>query len=130
MSATVELLKAIDSFEKELRVSANLPQHNRKEMVQVRRRIANHVMRIASLIPERCNDSQRYCALRKGISKVRHAMAYHQASWPIVSIDFSDPDYLSSVRAMREVNRSFVDEARTALAKQLDTAGQPLQPPR
>jgi hypothetical protein len=48
---------------------------------------------------------------------MRSALALHQANWPAVSIDPSNPDYAQSTANVRAANRVFIDLARRVLAQ-------------
>ena len=47
-------------------------------------------------------------AFREALRKMRHALALHQANWPVITISPDDPDYLASmldvVRAHQSLN--------------------------
>ena len=118
LNANAELLKAVGDFEAELARSSKLPRGSRKEMIGVRRSISVHLTRIANLLPEVSHDPVICSRLRSEFSKVRHAMALHQATWPIVAIEFGNADYLSSLSSMRDANRSFISLIRTSLDAQ------------
>ena len=55
--------------------------------------------------------------LRGEISKLRSALALHQATWPAVAIDVNDPSYRSSLVKLRGANEQFRSAASIAIAK-------------
>jgi hypothetical protein len=114
-----ELRRLVDDFEDALRQSAELTEgleDHRKHGLELRRQISAKLAMIGSLGEQAFDPGDRQQAFRSEFSKMRSAMAYHQASWPIVSIRPEDPDYLASVRSLREANRTFISWAKAALA--------------
>ncbi|MGD9812441.1 MAG: hypothetical protein AB7U35_14105 [Sphingobium sp.] len=53
---------------------------------------------------------------RERLSKLRHKTALHQASWPVVLIDPSDPAYATSRVEVRQAARDFIVTAKEVLA--------------
>lgn len=117
MNANMELLKAVEAFEAELARSSELLKSDRKEMIRIRRVISTHIARIAELIPEISSEGAINANLRGEFSKVRHAIALHQANWPVVSIDFENPEYLTSRHEMRDANRRFIRLVKATFAE-------------
>lgn len=120
MTGREELLDAIAALEAAFVQAAELGKDNflehRKEVVELRRLIAGQNASIASLCDDAFAEPETRQAFRNEFSKMRSAMALHQASWPVVSIAFDNPDYLSSLTLMQEAHRNFIRWARTALA--------------
>jgi hypothetical protein len=108
-------------LEATLRQSANLPGRgdnaDRKVAVTLRRRIAEQIATVSEAGELVFNALERRSEFRTRISRMKTAMALHQASYPIVSIDRRDPDYRASVAvaALRAANGSFFDWVRTEL---------------
>jgi hypothetical protein len=118
VNINAEVLQAVDDLELVLGQSAQLTDNlddHRKHGLELRRQILAKVAMIGSLGEQAFDAGGRELAFRGEFSKMRSAMAYHQASWPIVSIKPDDPDYLLSVRALREANRHFIGWVRAAL---------------
>lgn len=112
-----ELMKAVDSYETILRQSAGLRDgqtDRRREAVQLRRVISQRIAEINAHGDAFFEGSSVYSVFRSEIAKMRSAVAYHQASWPIVSIRPDDLSYQASVAAVREANRSFIAWIRSA----------------
>lgn len=63
-------------------------------------------------------------ALSNSLSTLRSALAFHQASWPAVSIEHDAPDYLKSVGDLRAafyaVERQLVELEKAADASALN----------
>ena len=120
MTGRQKLLDAVNALEAAFAQGAKLGDNNfsehRKEVIQLRRLIAAQTSSIGPLCEEAFEQAEEQQAFRSEFSKMRSAMALHQASWPVVSIDFENPDYLSSLRSMQEAHRKFVAWARIALA--------------
>lgn len=48
-----------------------------------------------------------YAKLREAFSQMRSTVALHQASWPAVIIKHDDPEYLTSIKKVRQSNQVF-----------------------
>jgi len=114
-----KLLAAIDLLEASFAQAVKLGDDNfiehRKEVIQLRRVILEQNSAIAALCDEAFGNSEGREAFRAAFSKMRSAMAHHQASWPVVSINFESLDYIASLQAMRDANRNFITWVRSAL---------------
>lgn len=119
MTGRETLLDAVNTLEVALAQSAklgnNLNEH-RKEVVQLRRVILAQNSVIGSLCDEAFEKPERREAFRREFSQMRSAMAFHQASWPVVAVDLENPDYIASVNSVRDANRRFITWVRTTLA--------------
>ncbi len=118
MNSRKALLEAVDELERLLRQSAELVDGldgHRKQGIEFRRQIAEKVATIGSL-GEQLFEAAEQVPFRREFSHMRSALAYHQASWPIVSIKLDDPNYRASVQSLRDANRSFISWVRRALA--------------
>lgn len=115
-----ELLDALGELETTFRQSASLASNDlkesRKEAVQLRRVMADKLNTISSLGVSALESSGLGDAFRSEFSKMRSAIAHHHASWPIVSIDLQDPEYLASIKRMRESYTAFISWVRNVLA--------------
>ncbi|RYY26104.1 MAG: hypothetical protein EOP62_11525 [Sphingomonadales bacterium] len=121
MAAKEKLLEAVNALEDALARSAKLGEvdfdAHRKDAVELRRLIAAQNSAIASLGDDAFETPESRQAFRNEFSKMRSAMAFHQASWPVVSVDRENPSYVASLRSIRETNRIFITWVRSALAK-------------
>ena len=118
MSKTGELKVELDNLEALLLRSAGLGEgldKHRKKGVEYRRQIGEKVALIGSL-GEHAFGSETRAEFRREFSKLRSALALHQASWPIVAIDVANAQYQASVQTLRETSRSFISWVRSALA--------------
>ena len=119
MSDRDDLRRTVDELEDLLRQSANLSDDlddHRRRGIELRREIGQKVAAIGSLVEKAFDAASEQGSFRSEFSKMRSAMAYHQASWPIVSIKPDDAGYIASVAALREANRHFISWVRAALA--------------
>lgn len=113
------LLSAVDAYEEILRQSAGLRNgetDRRREAVQLRRLISERIPEISSLGDAVFTAPDTHVTFRNEFARMRSAVAFHQASWPIVGIEPANPQYQESVRAIREANRRFIDWVRSALS--------------
>lgn len=110
-----ELLVTVAEFESVLRQSAGLGHEGRKEMIALRRSLGTLIQRLASLGEEAFSNAEDRHVYRNELSRMRSAMALHHASWPIVSIDSCDQDYVASLRSTRDANRTFIEWVKRAL---------------
>ncbi|WP_010161938.1 hypothetical protein [Sphingomonas sp. PAMC 26617] len=89
---------------------------NRRQAVDLRRKITALHAEISRAGDETFRDTPQYSEFRSQFSKLRSAIALHQASWPIVAIDTENPEYLSSVQSTREASRQFITWVRQNFA--------------
>jgi hypothetical protein len=114
------LTKAVNEFEHVLSQSAGLGADladHRREAIHLRRLISDTIATIAKAGDEVFTDARRLTDFRNEFSMMRSAMAYHQASWPIVAVDTENESYRASVRGVREANRRFIAWVRRVLAE-------------
>lgn len=120
MTENNTLLDAINELETTLGQSAGLANENfkdnRKEAVQLRRVIADHLAALYSLGSVAFESAELREGFRSEFAKMRSTMAFHHASWPVVAIDLENPDYLTSIATLRESNRRFISWVRNALS--------------
>lgn len=98
----------------------------RRELIDLRRKLQMQIGVVAAAIgntPSLSRDSERGPALSEALSKMRSALALHQANWPAVSIDPASFQYAQSTATVRAANRAFIDLVREALA---DTGARPI----
>lgn len=110
-------LAAVDGLETLLRESAQMRdaefQDRRKEVLQIRRTIADQNAKIAALGETAFNDPEQRQAFQSAFSKLRSAISLHMASWPVVSIEVADPGYQASLIKQRDAYRHFIAWARS-----------------
>ena len=112
MSEEHELLREISALETTLQRSASLGDDSRREMVELRRRIATVIATISKLGEAVFATDPQRSAFKAELARMRAATALHHASWPIVAIDRGDPRYQSSISTAREANKKFIDWVR------------------
>lgn len=116
----LRLLSAVDAYEEILRQSARLRNgetDRRREAVQLRRLISQRIAEISSVGDAVFAATDTHAAFRDEFARMRSAVAYHQASWPIVGVEPMNPHYQESVQAVREANRHFIAWVRSALGR-------------
>ena len=91
----------------------------KKEFIEMRRQLQLQLAVVASAA-DQCaqikSNPESAAKLREGWTKMRSALALHQANWPAVRIDRADPAYLESVNKTRATNWTFVELARQIIA--------------
>ena len=91
----------------------------KKEFIEMRRQLQLQLTALTAAAAD-CNqirgNPEAAAKLREGWTKMRSALALHQASWPAVRIDRADPAYLESVNKTRTTNWAFVELARQIIA--------------
>lgn len=119
MTGREQLLGAVAMLEASLAQADKLGggdfNEHRREVIQLRRVILTQNSTIDSLCDEAFENSEARAAFRREFSEMRSAMAFHQASWPVVLINFENPDYIGSLNSMRAANRKFIAWVRAAL---------------
>lgn len=113
------LIASIDAFEAMLtksaaRNDANFEEH-RRAAIEQRRQIATFRAEISRLFEQSTVSPELRGEFRARFSALCTALALHQASWPIVSIDLDNPDYQASRDSTRAKYREFFAWARPAL---------------
>lgn len=91
----------------------------KKEFIEMRRQLQLQLTALTAAAAK-CthirNNPEAAAKLREGWTRMRSALALHQASWPAVRIDRADPAYLESVKKTRATNWEFVELARQIIA--------------
>src|SRR5688572_10161361 len=86
----------------------------KQEFIEMRRQLQLQLTTVVHAA-DRCEKIKRNpdatAQLREGWTKMRSALALHQANWPAVKIDRSDPGYIESVSRTRATNWAFVELA-------------------
>lgn len=99
------LVIAIKAFEAALKKSAGINKEEfvdrRKELVELRREIADRRIAVSSIADETLQSGELPQAFRSRFSKVCAAISLHQATWPITLIDHDSAAYRSSIAAVR-----------------------------
>ena len=92
----------------------------KREFIEMRRQLQVKLTVVATAA-DRCEkikaDPNAAAQLREGWTKMRSALALHQASWPAVRIDRADAGYLDSVSKTRTTNWAFVELARKTITE-------------
>src|SRR5262245_1694899 len=87
----------------------------KREFIEMRRQLQLQLTTVVNAA-DRCEkikrNPQAAAQLREGWTKMRSALALHQANWPAVKIDKTDAGYIESVSKTRTVNWAFVELAR------------------
>ena len=92
----------------------------KKDFIEMRRQLQMQLTTVtnAANACEKINiDSVASAKLRDGWTRMRSALALHQANWPAVKIDRNDPDYQESVSKTRATNWAFVELARQIITE-------------
>lgn len=109
-----ELRVAVGDLETTLRLSRRLDRgfnDHRMEAIQQRREISAKLARLSSAAQAISDGSDRSTFLNQ-FSKMRSALALHQATWPIVAVDQSDPAYRTSIQTARAAYFKFFEWVR------------------
>lgn len=109
-----EVKAAVADLEETLRLSRRLDvgfDDRRKEAIEQRRDISEKLARLSSAA-QAIPDIHARSTFLSALSKMRAALAVHQASWPIVTIDQTNPTYLASIKAARSAYEQFFDWVR------------------
>lgn len=105
------LREAIAGLRTLLKQSADVPDEQfdafRRHEVQLRRLIAEQNAIVASTGEAAFGAGSLGEAFRSQLSRLRHAIALHNGSWPVVLIDLESVEYLSSLQRMRGAYRDF-----------------------
>lgn len=95
----------------------------KSQLIQLRRDLQNQLAQIREAL-KTCEaagaDAVSCRALASEISKLRSAIASHQADWPAVIIDVDSPAYKASLARLRDVSAGF-HKAAVTLIDQLKT---------
>lgn len=60
-------------------------------------------------------DPEEMEKFRAMFNDMRAAMAAHHSTWPLVSIDLSNPEYRASIQQSRDATHRFINWAKKAL---------------
>lgn len=118
MTARDDLLLAIREYETILLRSAGLSSTSgpdRREAVRLRRLISEKIAAIGIAGRSAFQDRPDKNAFHDGFSRMRSAVAYHQASWPIVAVDSASADYQLSIVRVRAANQAFIEWVRRTI---------------
>jgi hypothetical protein len=118
MAARDDLLQAVAEYEALLLRFGELDPdiaHHLHEAIQLRRRLADTIVAIAALGGVVFARTDLEGNFRNELSKMRSAVAYHQASWPIVAVDHDDSEYRESETRTRDACQNFIVWVRMAL---------------
>jgi hypothetical protein len=118
MTMRDDLLRAVGEYEALLLRSRELDpdiSEHLHEAIQLRRLLTDQISAIASLGGAVFSGNDLQGNFRNELSKMRSAVAYHQASWPIVAVDHDDTEYFASETKTREACQNFIVWMRKAL---------------
>ena len=89
-------------------------------LIDLRRRLQVQITEVSDAI-KACAaisaDPEAQRSLSQALSRMRSAVALHQARWPAVQINRGDPGYLQSVAGVRAANEAFLAEARRVMTE-------------
>jgi hypothetical protein len=92
----------------------------KREFIDLRRQLQaqiGQVARAASACRGLATSDVLARDIQEALSRMRTAVALHQANWPAVSIDPADPGYIKSSASVRAANRAFIDLAQQVLGR-------------
>ncbi len=122
MHQRTALLKAIENLSelqaKLSALSARDDDARRLDMVKLRRQLSEYlqIVRIAADEDKTLqNNPDLALEFRKRFSAMRSAIAFHQASWPAVSMDRNNFKYTESAANVGKLNRDFAAWVKTEL---------------
>lgn len=118
MTARDDLVQAVGEYEALLHqfkaLDPNISDH-RREAIQMRRELTNTIGAIAASGGAFFAGTDLDGNFRTEFSKMRSAVAHHQASWPIVAINHDDAGYVASETATRAACHNFIVWVRKVL---------------
>jgi hypothetical protein len=118
MTARDDLSQAIGEYEALLlqfkELDPDISDH-RREAIQLRRQFTDILAAILASGEAAFAGTELGGQFRSEFSKMRSAVAYHQASWPIVAVDHDDAAYCASEATTRDACHNFIAWARNAL---------------
>lgn len=111
MTSRDELLGTMREFDSLMRrssgLNADVPGH-RTEAIAIRRQMAAIFGQLSSASAECFPDPATAAEFRNEFARMRAALSFHQASWPIVAVDYADEDYVASEANVRAICQDFV----------------------
>lgn len=114
-----QLLHALAEFEAAIQESYSLADSDfdakRRRGVELRRLISEKREEVGRLGERWVAGTSNVGAFREEFAKMRSAMAEHHATWPLVRIDLSDPQFRESSQASREATYRFMEWIRRTL---------------
>ena len=122
MSGADSIRQALDALEQTLldieRVANSKDIERRRELISQRRMLAERLAEVQ----QRANapgspfaSEPEHEEFQRCFSKVRNAIALHQATWSVVLIDNAPAEYLESSRSASAALRTFIAWGRGAL---------------
>lgn len=89
----------------------------RRELIALRRRLQQQTQTVTTFVETLDPNRDETRRLRAALGRMRTGVALHQASWPAVAIDRTDPRYRDSVVGLRAAYKDFVALAETILPR-------------
>lgn len=123
MAARRQLKDALGAFERiERDFAQNSGQQDpdwRRKIIDLRRELQDGLVRIRTAlqaVEEADGSTPASQKLAAELSAIRSAIALHQAEWPAVAIDTSNPAYRTAVRELRGATDEFRETAKAVTA--------------
>jgi hypothetical protein len=110
LRALIEELVTIQRAMGDASQAARQDPARRPELSAMRKRYAAHIVAVSQAIesdPQLAADDELARMFRGRFSEMRSGIALHQAKWPAVLIDGSDPEFNQSAAAIIARNRAF-----------------------
>ena len=111
------------------RVSNSGGENWKREFIELRRQLQAQI----GLVARAASDCRRLTTsdvardIQESLSRMRTAVALHQANWPAVSIVPADPGYIESSASVRAANRAFIDLAQQLLSGEAASSHRPVR---
>lgn len=101
LSTLQQAKSACDDISKKFQyLATNMPEGWQREYVDLRRAVQVRLIEIGAAgrsVIGASGDPGPLRDFEDRLSRCRHTLAFHQASWPVVSIDPASPDYQHSL---------------------------------
>jgi len=120
LRALVEEMAQIQRGMGDAALAARQDPTKRPELVEKRRRFAQQVTLINAVMdedPQLAADPELAQLFRQRFSAMRSKIAIHQAKWPAVLLDETDPEFIRSAQEIIDNNRAFAAWAQNVLRK-------------
>lgn len=120
LRALVEEMAQIQRGMGDAALAARKDPTQRPALVEKRRRFAQQVTLINAAMdedPQLAADPELAQTFRERFSAMRSKIAIHQAKWPAVLLDETDPEFIKSAQEIIDNNRAFAAWAQNVLRK-------------
>ncbi len=115
MTTQAQLIAEMDAIEAVARrlaaVAERTDPHRKRDLAVARREMAMRIMTIMTMgedYPPIRQNAPLYAELRQRLSRLRAAIADHQARWSAVSIDSDDAAFVASSDRVQRAGRDFM----------------------